>query len=175
MSLVQQIAIIREGGLCAFNRSYWQMETNPELLGGFISAISEFVRCSFGFELDEFKCQDYRTFIRRFENNHIVLITIDGRDEPYESLSSKTNLLAEQIWTQFSEKFGENFEHNDPEYNTPLIAQLGTEIDEIVGRGGVTLESFSDKLFEDMFEGKINASAAISKLLREFSKTREGA
>lgn len=167
--MVQQIAIIREGGLCAFNRSYWQLDTNPELLGGFIAALSEFVRYSFGFELDEFKCQDYRTFICRFENNDVVLITVDDRNEPYESLSSKTSLLAQQIWEKFSEKFSGNEDQDT--YNIPRIEQLGNEIDSIVGMGGVTLESFSDKLFEDMLEGKIDASAAITKLLQEFSKT----
>jgi hypothetical protein len=169
--MVQQIAIIREGGLCAFNRSYWQLDTNPELLGGFIAALSEFVRYSFGFELEEFKCQDYRTFISRFDNNDVVLITVDDRDETYEALSSQTNLLAQQIWDKFSKKCEEN-EGSDT-FNASFIEQLGNEIDSLIGRGGVTLESFSDKIFEDMFEGKIDASSAITKLLQEFSKTQE--
>jgi len=165
--MVQQIAIFREGGLCAFYRSYWNLDTNPELLGGFISALSEFVRSFFGFELDEFKCQDYRTFFRRFENNHVVLITVDDRNEPYESLLSKISLLTQQIWEKFTSRFSEN-ESRDV-YEMPLIEQISAEIDKIVGMDGATLESFSDKLFE----GKLDASAVITKLLQEFSKTRE--
>lgn len=166
--MVQQIAVIREGGLCVFNRSYWQLETDPELLGGFISAITEFVRCSFGLELEEFKCQDYRTFICPFENNYLVVITVDDRDEPYDSLSTKTRFLARQIWAKFFAKFRRN---NGDLSEIRIVEQLGAEIDELVGMGGVTLESFSEQIVDDMFEGKIDASAAITKLLQEFSKT----
>ncbi|MFX1519975.1 MAG: hypothetical protein ACFFCD_08640 [Promethearchaeota archaeon] len=144
--MVQLIAIIQEGGVCAFNRSYWQIGTNVELLGGFISAISEFVRCSFGFELEEFKCQDYRTFIHRFEHNYSVIITFDERNIPYETSTVRTDFLAHQIWEQFSKKVNDNGGFNGHEYDIPLLEQLGSEIDELVGRDGITLESFGNKL-----------------------------
>lgn len=145
--MTQLIAIIQEGGLCAFNRSYWQLETNPELLGSFISAISEFVRCSFGLVLEEFKCQGYRTFIFPFENNHLVVITVDDRNTSYEFLKTKTLLLAQQIWEKFSAKFIEN---KGDVTETLLIEQLYAEIDEIVGVSGTTLKSVSKKLIEDI-------------------------
>ena len=166
--MIQQIAVIREGGLCVFNRSYWKLETNPELLGGFISAITEFVRCSFGFKLEEFKSEDFRTFICSFQNNHLVVITVYDRDEPYDILSSKTRYLAKQIWEKFYAKLERN---NGDLSEIRIIEELGAEIDELVGMGGVTLESVSEQIFDDMFEGKIDASAAITKLLQEFSKT----
>jgi len=145
--MVQQIAIICEGGLCAFNRSYWQLETNPELLGSFISAISVFVRCSFGLVLEEFKCQDYRTFIFPFENNHLVLITVDDRNTTYENLKTKTLRLAQQIWEKFSSKLDGI---KDDLTEMPIIEQLYAEIDELVGMSGTTLESVSEKLLEDI-------------------------
>ncbi|MHA2062067.1 MAG: hypothetical protein ACW963_07245 [Candidatus Sifarchaeia archaeon] len=145
--MVQQIAVIREGGVCAFNRSYWQLETNPELLCSFISAISEFVRCSFGLVLEEFKCQDYRTFIFPFENNHLIVITVDDRNTSYEILKTKTLLLAQQIWKKFFVKL-DGIEDDLTEML--LIEQLYVEIDELVGMSGTNLESDSEKLFEDI-------------------------
>ncbi len=146
-NMTQLIAILQEGGICVFNRSYWQLETNPELLGSFISAISEFVRCSFGLVLEEFKCQGYRTFIFPFKNNHLVVITVDDQNVPYEFLKIKTLLLAQQIWEKFSAKFagikGDLVE-------IALLEQLNAEIDEIVGMSGITLKPAREKLIEDL-------------------------
>ncbi len=145
--MTQLIAIIQEGGVCAFNRSYWQLETNPLLLGSFISAITEFVRCSFGLVLEEFKCQGYRTFIFPFENNHLVVITVDDRNISYEFLKVKTMLLAQQIWEKFSAKFA-GIKGDFVEIS--LLEQLNAEIDEIVGMSGVTLKSVRENLIEDL-------------------------
>ena len=120
---------------------------NTGLLGGFISAITEFVRCSFGLVLEEFKCQGYRTFIFPFENNHLVVITVDDRNFSYEFLKVKTMLLAQQIWEKFSAKFA-GIKGDFVEIS--LLEQLNAEIDEIVGMSGVTLKSVRENLIEDL-------------------------
>ncbi len=122
---IRDIYLIHESGLVLVSRHYHDGDTQPDIIGGFFIAISNFVEQMMGESIQEIKLDRHLIVYKKIGPIFVALV-----GEPKKITKRKLTILIKSILTKFFDEYVVYLEEGLIEPS--MFSDFGTSLDKLV-------------------------------------------